>query len=252
MLTQLLTRAYQASWRVILEYLQSPPGNIATEKDLTDGALMGNGDMTTVVGGNPEAESYYVSKSDFWTDQGTNFHIVHLPVGGVTVSIPSLVGASYNMQQDIGNAEVRSTFKRNGTTISMRAWTSATKNLLTVDLSSSAGSSATAISIKTWTKTPDAGDPVLPTSAGVLNGNNGTLWATRQTLQTGRWISRAAIATRILGTTYTTSTNSKATATGSFTLAPGSTVTIVSALNGGKNSTTYLKDAQTSVASLTE
>ena len=43
----------------------SPPGNIATEKDLTDGALMGNGDMTTVVGGNPEAESYYVSKSDF-------------------------------------------------------------------------------------------------------------------------------------------------------------------------------------------
>lgn len=229
----------------------SPPGNIPTETGLTDGALMGNGDMTTVVGGNPEAESYYVSKSDFWTDQGPNFHVVHLPVGGVTVNIPSLVGAGYNMQQDIGNAEVRSTFTRNGTTISMRAWTSATKNLLSVDLSSSAGSAATAISVKTWTKTPDAGDPVLPTSAGVLNGNNGTMWATRQTLQTGRWISRAAIATRILGTTYTTSTNGSATATGSFTLAPGSTVTIVSALAGGKNSTTYLSDAQTSVASLT-
>ena len=211
---------------------------------------MGNGDMTTVVGGNPEAESYYISKSDFWTDQGTNFHVVHLPVGGVTVSIPSLVGASYNMQQDIGNAEVRSTFTLNGTTISMQAWTSATQNLLAINLSSSAGSAATAISVKNWTKTPDSGDPILPTSAGVLNGNNGTLWATRQTIQTGRWISRAAIATRILGTTYTTTTGN-ATATGSFTLAPGSNVTIISALAGGKNSTSYLSDAQTSVASFT-
>jgi alpha-L-fucosidase 2 len=100
--------------------MTSPP-TATPSAHVPDGPLMGNGHMTAVVGGTAAAQTYYINATDFWKDN------VPKTIGGVTVSIPALAGAgtNYKQEQDIGNAEVRSTFMTSASTIQLRSWISA-------------------------------------------------------------------------------------------------------------------------------
>lgn len=142
---------------------------------------------------------------------------------------------SYLLQEDLLNAEVRSTLN-NG--IKMRSWLADTENDLVIEMWTE-GATPIPVSVDTWTKSDNSG---YPSSAGVTNG---ILWATRETKQTGvRFISRAAIATKILDAAPVTNRYSGGTASASFTLNPGATVRIVSSIGGGgQNPTNHLSSA---------
>lgn len=184
-----------------------------------DGPLMGNGHMMAVVGGNATAQTYYIDATDYWAD--------NLPktIGGITVSIPSLAGTgtSYKQEQDIGNAEVRSTFTNTSATITERSWVSANEDTMVLSLTNASGSSTSpAVTVKTYAGAQNS----LPTTAGLLTNGPNTMWATRTTNST-QWLANAALATRILNDSSATySTDSTASASGSFTLSPGQTVEI--------------------------
>ncbi len=219
-----------------------------------DGPLMGNGHMTAVVGGTAAAQTYYINATDFWKDN------VPKTIGGVTVSIPALAGSgtSYKQEQDIGNAEVRSTLTTSNSTIEVRSWVSATEDTMVVSVTNAAGSTTPSVTVKTYTGSQDS----LPTTAGLLTSGPNTMWATRTT-NSKTWLSNAALATRILNdSSVTYSSNKTSSASGTFTLNAGQTVEIATVLkaSGGNVSgapepapaslATELSRAQTHVASL--
>ncbi|MFJ9241139.1 discoidin domain-containing protein [Streptomyces sp. NPDC101776] len=193
----------------------------ATPSDnVPDGPLMGNGHLTAVVGGSAAAQTYYVSSTDFWSDK------VPRIIGGVTVSIPSLASVTaYKQEQDIRNAEVRSTFTTSTAQVVERSWVSANEDTMVLSLTNSSSATASpAITVSTY-----AGSTVsLPTTAGLTSGN--TMWATRSS-NGSTWLANAALASRVLdGSSVTYSTDSSTKASAAFTLAPGQTVHIVTAL----------------------
>jgi hypothetical protein len=96
---------------------------------VVDGPILGNGDLGVAIGGPPEEQSFYFGKNDFWTQQESV-----LSVGGLTLRMPELAGASYRQEQDLVNAEVRGTFARQGLTLKTRSWVAATENLAVIEL----------------------------------------------------------------------------------------------------------------------
>ena len=200
----------------------SPP-TATPSSHVPDGPLMGNGHMMAVVGGTAAAQTYYVDATDFWNNT------VPKTIGGVTVSISALSasGTSYQQAQDIGNAEVRSTFANSSETITERSWVSANEDTMVLVLSNASGSSASpSVTVKTFAGAQDS----LPTTAGLLTSGPNTMWATRTT-NSSTWLSNAALATRILNDSSATySTDNRASASGSFTLNPGQSVVIATVL----------------------
>ncbi|KRF09938.1 LamG-like jellyroll fold domain-containing protein [Paenibacillus sp. Soil787] len=105
-----------------------------------DAPLLGNGDVGVAIGGGIDQMTFYAGKNEFWSRSQKR----PLPLGRISLSIPGMTGASYNMEQDIANAEVRGNFTLNENTINTTSWISATDNLLITKLSYSGTSSTTA------------------------------------------------------------------------------------------------------------
>ncbi|MFD0693603.1 OmpL47-type beta-barrel domain-containing protein [Paenibacillus sp. GCM10027628] len=104
----------------------------------SDAPLLGNGDVGIVIGGGIDQMTFYAGKNEFWSrDQKRT-----KALGRIALSVPSMAGASYFMEQDIAHAEVRGNFTLNGNTIHSTSWVSATDNLLMTKLSYTGSSSA--------------------------------------------------------------------------------------------------------------
>ncbi|MEV6013286.1 ricin-type beta-trefoil lectin domain protein [Streptomyces sp. NPDC051976] len=244
-----------ADWAAIQSFLPSlnptwsaPPTSPTTKLE-PDGPLLGNGDLTVSVGGDTHSESLYLSKNDFWTNSPGTDNVHPIALGGITLRRPASgidSGTTYNQTEDLLNAEARSDLTINGAPIHTRSYTSDTNGDMLVTEVSTTGNSPVVLNLDTWTKADNAS---YPASSGV---SGSTLWASRSTIQASgsQWVSRAAIATRVLGSTATVTTNSTGTSTAQFTVNPGQTVTVVSAVAGGKNDTTQVADAQHAVAGL--
>src|SRR5258706_3670301 len=211
----------------------------------TPGSKLGNGDVRVVIGDASSAQALYVSKSDFWTVSGAGYGNVPLNVGGITIRIAGLNGSSYRLEQDILHAEVRGIFTINGQTVTERSYVAATDNLIVTNLSLSGGNSMS-VSVDTWTKLADGGRSVLPTSTGIDNNAPVSTYATRETWP-GAWTSRVAMATRVLDATSSFSTSGSNNANSTFTLTAAQPVTIVTAVDGGKNVTNHLSTASSHV-----
>jgi alpha-L-fucosidase 2 len=81
-----------------------------------DGPLAGNGDVGIIFGGDPDSQTVYLSKVDFWKSlrgfpEGGPFH-----PGGLTIKIPELRGASFYAEQIIANGTIKEVFKTDGLT----------------------------------------------------------------------------------------------------------------------------------------
>ncbi|GAB3976409.1 hypothetical protein GCM10029978_063210 [Actinoallomurus acanthiterrae] len=239
-----------ADWNAIKDFLPSlngkwtaPPTKPVTDY-FSNGPLLGNGDLGAVVGGDTHSETFYLSKNDFWNNSSAN-GVRPIPLGGLTLRTASGNDSSttYSQTQDLLNAEVRSDLTINGAPIHTRTYPSDTGDFLITEVTTS-GTSPVTLDLDVWTK---ADNPVYPASSGV---SGSTLWASRETQKDdgSQWVARAAVATRVLGATATTSTNSAGKSTAEFTVEPRKTVTVVSSVNGGKNATTHVADAQTAVA----
>lgn len=153
---------------------------------------------------------------------------------------------AYHQEQDILNAKVHSELSINNAPVKMSSWTAATENLLVTEMWTD-GSEPVPVSVDTWTKSDNA---TYPAQSGI---EDDIIWATRETKQSGRWISKAAIATRIIGAKDVKfSTNkSSAISTAEFMLQPNQPIKILSVVTGGGlNPITHLKDAKAEVTQL--
>jgi len=131
--------------------------------------------------------------------------------------------------QNILTGEVATSMTIGGVPVTMNTWIAADSNLLVTRISST-GSAVVRLQAQTWSGSQDARSGFTNT-AGV-SGN--TTWASRQTPAGGSWVSRASLATRVIGTGLTgPPTATGATATSVFDLQPGATVQLVTAVAGG-------------------
>lgn len=110
---------------------------------MPDGPLLGNGGVGVVLGGPPEAQSFYIGKNDFWTsfrgDPRTHTQSKVIAVGRVELNIPALRGATYRQEQDMARAEVRGRFTKDGLTVRTRSWVDAHENLLLTEVACEGG-----------------------------------------------------------------------------------------------------------------
>jgi hypothetical protein len=87
----------------------SPPCGVPSQETV-DGPLLGNGDVGVVLSGTPEAQRFWISKSDCWKPKpGTT---TPCPIGGIEVLIPAVEGAAYHAEHRMEDAQVRSSFRR--------------------------------------------------------------------------------------------------------------------------------------------
>ncbi|MDO3678218.1 glycosyl hydrolase family 95 catalytic domain-containing protein [Paenibacillus ehimensis] len=225
------------------------PGNF---KGYADGPLLGNGDVGTVSGGTADSQTIYIDKNDFWMKSSK------LTVGGVTVTNHShgtSSAPSYRYEQDLLSAEVRADVTLKNVQLQMKTWVDANSNLVITELRTQA-EAPVPLTVDVWV--PEAADKPFKSGTDAVRG---LLWAAREssTNQTPKeWMSRAVLATRLLGAPLTDFRSSGGRAQADFMLQPNTTVTLVTQVSGGGGENpdvpeagSYLKLAQARVMGAT-
>ena len=197
----------------IVGVYNAPPENVVVNY-YGDGAMLGNGDVGVMIGGSYNELVLRIGKNDFWTDDAplnteSLFKGVRpINVGGITFKFEgSGKSSGYRLEQDILNAEVRSTLAVDETVVQMKSWISVSENLLFTDITVD-GEASLSASVSTWAPALDA-FPIhrrwerLHLINGYYASDTGidkdVIWATRETYKGAgvRWVCRAAIAARM-------------------------------------------------------
>ncbi len=105
------------------------PGNIVTSR-MSAGALIGNGSVGVAIGGTADRQEYYVGRDDFWSVQRGKI----MPVGRLELSFPALAGATAQLEENIGPADVTGSFAAGTSQLKSRAWVDSEKNYFFVEL----------------------------------------------------------------------------------------------------------------------
>ena len=209
-----------------------PPKRVPSDRSV-DGPVVGNGDIGVAAAGEPHEQMFYIGKNDFWSRSLFR----PLPVGGVTLRIPELQGASYHQEQDLHLAEVRGRFVRDGFVVRTRCWTPASENFLLIELSCESEKPVTVhvdgwIYQTQWSASNSDSEPQpeiqeYPTEAG---SDDGLIWTRRYAEPEKTQGFSAAVATRFLGADPRTNSDNQSKASASFELSPGRPVIIASAI----------------------
>ncbi|HWZ90807.1 MAG TPA: hypothetical protein VNW92_18225, partial [Polyangiaceae bacterium] len=214
----------------------APPQQVDTD-ETTDAPLLGNGDVGVAILNNIDTMTFVIDKNEFWSLSGT--HV--LSMARLTLAIPSLAGASYSMQERVGQAEVTGSFKNSNNALTTRSWVQAddtTKNKFITEFKNT-GSSAIDVSA-----TPSAGTGTNPGTAGSMGS---TLFydvrADGPDQVAGNDTHRVRLAMRVVGTTGALQNNAL-----SFTIAPGATVNLLTGIMSYSDSKTYQTDVLASIA----
>ncbi len=85
-----------------------------------DGPIMGNGDVGMVLGGNPEDQCFYLSKTDFWKAQKGYPDGGACYIGTFRIQSEVLKGAPYHAEQCIDKALITTNFAHNDYQYTMR------------------------------------------------------------------------------------------------------------------------------------
>lgn len=206
--------------------LTEPP-NLPT-KHYTSGAILGNGDMGVTIGGGPEEQVFYLSTTDFWTEDYSRYAGTLITIGGVSVKIPALDGASFDQKQNMWEAEVIGTFRKGEYAVEMVSQVLAKRNLLLIEVNNT-GSEPLEMTVETWTRpSKDPEQYTLPTEAGTQDRIG---WVTRQA-QTNEtsWQAKAAVATRVLDHDVESESDEDLRATQKLSLEAGKSVTLVTSV----------------------
>ncbi|RKP53834.1 hypothetical protein D7Z26_10570 [Cohnella endophytica] len=199
----------------------------------TTGQLMGNGDIGAIAAGvSTTSQQFYFGKNDFWGTlhaQGSSIKDNQgiLSGGGLyigsTTAAGSAASSTFNMKQDIINAQVTTTMqvKNNegyDATIQMNSWTADTDNVFVSEITNT-GNGAVTLNAKQWvpasayasasaTDLTDA-NSTYPYTGGIdTSGTNPVLWTTRDSNagvngNTSNFRSRMGTATTVVGAALT-------------------------------------------------
>ncbi|MCW1923841.1 hypothetical protein OKA05_14835 [Luteolibacter arcticus] len=84
---------------------------------MTDGPLLGNGDIGVVQAGSPDLLSFHIGKNDFWSLK----RLLPLVVGQVRIVTPALKNATFHTEADLQLAETRGRFTQGDAELSTRS-----------------------------------------------------------------------------------------------------------------------------------
>ncbi|HEX2550929.1 MAG TPA: discoidin domain-containing protein, partial [Nocardioidaceae bacterium] len=170
---------------------------------------------------------------------------------GPVVTTPPPVTPAFRERQNIVDATIDTDMSLGGSPVHMHTWQGQDENVVVTRVTlDAAATGPETLELSTWAGAGAANGSYTNTSG--VSGQ--TLWATRQTSTSGTplWVSRAALATRVIGATLQSPSSSGATAKGTFTLQPGQTVYITTGVGGGgQNPTDHLTTAQALAAAQT-
>ncbi|TCO19672.1 hypothetical protein EV652_11371 [Kribbella steppae] len=203
----------------------------AVSRTMPDTGLLGNGDVGVTSGGRVGAETFYLSKGDFW-----NAHPEPMPaaLGGVTIEpVRQAADAApdevFRERLHILGPAIRTEMAMDGVRLALTTWLAADRNVLVTEVTSHEGPSVE-LMVSAFSGA-ELAQSAYTNSAGV---EGGTLWAARATTPGGAWVSRAALATRVFGAEPTGEPMSADhAARQAFVLAPGATLRVVTAVAGG-------------------
>jgi len=108
------------------------PGSIATGL-MTPGALVGNGSVGVAMGGSPDRQEFYIGRNDFWSVLRGRI----MPMGRLELTVAALQGASAQVSENIGPADVAAHFVQGSDALQSRTWVANGRNLFAVELRNS-------------------------------------------------------------------------------------------------------------------
>lgn len=177
-------------------YTSPPPIETVITNGFTSGQLLGNGDVSITSDGRDGTQTYYIAKSNFWAPSSQKLTFGTVSIKGPNSGFTAQPDPDYLQEQDILNAEVRSTMRMEGEVVHMRTWIAESENLLVTELHSAPN--AKAISIQVELALPE--NPDYPFQSGI---EDGIIWVTREGTpnpEENSWYSLAAAASRVIGT----------------------------------------------------
>ncbi|MBO6248923.1 MAG: hypothetical protein J6N54_08950, partial [Bacteroidales bacterium] len=111
-----------------------PPSRIPAPYSV-DAPLMGNGFTGVALAGKPEEQVFYISRNDFWRLKSAHDETYPAVLCHVRLSMPGLVGASYQVDQSLYDATTLARFEKGGKAVSIKTYVAATQDLLVISLS---------------------------------------------------------------------------------------------------------------------
>jgi alpha-L-fucosidase 2 len=213
--------------RTLAGVYEKPVGKLG--QFATNGPFTGNGDMRVVLIGTDAVQEFHISEADMWTDGGgKNKAVRQITTGTLTVSanaLPEPATTRFRQEQHLRDARILADSAagfRSDTVVC------ATENVMLTELAATGGQPLQmTVSLATKADAPD-----LPAKAGTQSG---LMWATRRTKDSPRWVTRNALAAKIIGANPVFKPDGEGGTSAAFTLIPGSPVTIVTVLKGGRN-----------------
>ena len=113
------------------------PAKETPAKNLPDGAITGNGDVTAVLAGTPDRVRIYIGKADFWKADG-RVYTEHkggiAPLGMAEILLPQLAYADYRAEQDLDEACIRLHLASGKLTADLKITVCASENTVILNL----------------------------------------------------------------------------------------------------------------------
>ncbi len=214
----------------------APPQQIDTD-ETTDAPLLGNGDVGVAILNNIDTMTFVIDKNEFWTLSGSSV----LSMARLSLSVPSLAGASYSVQERLEQAEVTGSFKTNSNSLTTRSWVQAddtTRNKFITEFKNTGNSPINvSATLSTGTDTsPGTGGSMGDALYFDVRGDTPD--------QVGGYDTRRVrLAVRAVGAIGTVQNGAL-----SFTIPAGATVDMLTGIMSYSDSATYQNDVLQSIA----
>lgn len=222
-----------------------PPKRIPNRSSV-DAPLLGNGFTAVALSGSPEAQTFYVARNDFWRLKSALDESYPLVLGKIELSMPSLQGASYLIEQQLYDATSTARFTKEDMAVSYKAYVSAVEDLLVVELNMEGeGSVEGEVSLSLPGEKEIVNNPplerVFPDERKSDITREGTFYLWRAFTDSVDIPTKAAMALRM-------EQSSEQLSSGSFVLEPGKPVRLVCAFSSNFKSDDCVADVIKRVA----
>ncbi|WP_329080103.1 glycosyl hydrolase family 95 catalytic domain-containing protein [Streptosporangium sp. NBC_01469] len=198
--------------------------------DWTTIDTVANNNLATTDRTFPEVTARYLRLNLTEPTQGTTSDSINNPRARIgqfelyDVEGPTAPTGPFLEEQNIVKGDVDTSMVINGTPVTMKTFMGADSNLVVTSITSRG---TAPVRLRAQTTVGAQGGRNMPVATGV---SGDTQWATRSTSSGGAWVSRASLATRVIGGTPLGAPSGGRI---NFELAPGETVDIVTAVTGG-------------------
>lgn len=115
-----------------------PPQRIPSTSSV-DAPLLGNGYMGVALSGTPGRLTFHLNRNDFWRLVSAHNEAFPAIAGRLELTVPALEGASYLVEQHLGDATTQGRFSKEGQSLALEAFVAATEDILVLRITNEGG-----------------------------------------------------------------------------------------------------------------